>query len=124
MSQIEQAIQEMEKVDLQRDDAIGILEKIISEKLRSLPIFMTDMITGDPLVRSRYLNEKEDFHHSVHDYSYNPFPEQVKIGRANYKGQQIFYGQLPDYSLIFTIKQQLAYSLLYYRFLRLACLYA
>jgi hypothetical protein len=53
---------------------------------------MTDLIVGEPLVRSRYLTDKEDFHHTIQDYSYNPFPEYIKVGRANYVGQQIFYG--------------------------------
>jgi hypothetical protein len=92
MSEILSAIEEIEQVDLKQVDAIELIENIVKTKLRKLPIFLTDLKVGEPLVRARYLKEEEDYHHLIRDYSYNPFPEHVKIGRANYPGQQIFYG--------------------------------
>lgn len=92
MTHIQQILQKIEAVDLSDDNAIEAIYKIISTELKRLPIFMTDLNVGEPLVRSRYLNDKEDFHHDIQDYSYNPHPQYIKIGRANYVGQQIFYG--------------------------------
>ncbi len=92
MTHIQQTLQKIDSIDLTQDDAIDTIYKIVSTELRKLPIFMTDLIVGEPLVRSRYLTDKEDFHHTIQDYSYNPFPEYIKVGRANYVGQQIFYG--------------------------------
>lgn len=92
MTHIQQTLQKIDSIDLTRDDAIDTIYKVVSTELRKLPIFMTNLIVGEPLVRSRYLTEKEDFHHTIQDYSYNPFPEYIKVGRANYVGQQIFYG--------------------------------
>lgn len=92
MSEILAAIEEIEQVDLQQEDAIEQIENIVKTKLRKMPIFLTDLIVGEPLVRARYLKDDEDYHHLIRDYSYNPFPEYIKIGRANYAGQPIFYG--------------------------------
>lgn len=92
MSEIEKIIQEIEDVDLIKDNAIDIIHKIISIKLKRLPIFITDLKVGEPLVRSRYLNDNEDFHRLIQDYSYHPNQDYIKIGRANLEGQQIFYG--------------------------------
>ena len=92
MTHIQQTLQKIDSIDLTQDDAIDTIYKIVSTELRKLPIFMTDLIVGEPLVRSRYLTDKEDIHHTIQDYSYNPFPEYIKVGRANYVGQQIFYG--------------------------------
>ena len=92
MTEIEKTIQEIESVDLKSDDAVGVIQTLISTKFRRLPIFMTDLKIGEPLVRSRYLNDTEDFHRTIQDYSYHPKPEYIKIGRANLEGQQIFYG--------------------------------
>lgn len=92
MTHIQQTLQKIDNIDLTQDDAIDTIYKIVSTELRKLPIFMTDLVVGEPLVRSRYLTDKEDFHHTIQEYSYNPFPEYIKVGRANYVGQQIFYG--------------------------------
>ena len=92
MSNIIEAIDAIEKVDLNSEEAIDIIHNIISTKLRKLPIFMNDLVVGEPLVRSRYLKEDEEFHYAIQDYSYNPNPESIKIGRANLHGQPIFYG--------------------------------
>jgi hypothetical protein len=92
MTHIQQTLQKIDKVDLNSEDAVDTIHKIVSTELRKLPIFMTDLVVGEPLVRSRYLADNEDFHHTIQDYSYNPFPEYIKMGRANYPGQQIFYG--------------------------------
>jgi RES domain len=92
MTEIEKTIQEIENIDLKKDDAVDIINTLISTKLKRLPIFMTDLKVGEPLVRSRYLNDNEDFHYTVQDFSYHPKPEYIKIGRANLEGQQIFYG--------------------------------
>lgn len=91
MSYIIEAIEEIEKVNLQSEKAIDIIQGIISKRLRKLPIFMNDLIIGEPLIRSRYLKDEEDFHYKIQDYSYNPKPEDIKIGRANLEGQPIFY---------------------------------
>ena len=72
MSQIQAAIEEIDKVELQRDDAVSVINEIIKIKLKKLPAFMTDLKVGEPLVRSRYLTEKEEFHHSIQDYSPSP----------------------------------------------------
>ncbi|RYG41358.1 MAG: hypothetical protein EOO01_25320 [Chitinophagaceae bacterium] len=92
MSEVLSAIEEIEQVDLKQGDAIDQIGNIVKTKLRKLPIFLTDLIVGEPLVRARYLKDDEDFHHLIRDYSYNPFPDNIKIGRANYAGQPIFYG--------------------------------
>lgn len=92
MTEIGKTIQEIENVDLKSDDAIAIIQTLISTKLKRLPIFMTDLKIGEPLIRSRYLKDSEDFHRTIQDYSYHPEPEYIKIGRANLAGQQIFYG--------------------------------
>jgi hypothetical protein len=92
MSKILSTIEEIEKVDLTQEHAIHQIEKIVATKLQKLPIFLTDLKPGEPLVRARYLRDEEDFHHLIRDYSYNPFPESVQIGRANYPGQAVFYG--------------------------------
>jgi hypothetical protein len=92
MSEVLSAIEEIEQIDLKQDEAIEQIENIVKAKLRKLPIFLTDLKVGEPIVRARYLNDGEDYHHLIRDYSYNPFPECIKIGRANYAGQPIFYG--------------------------------
>lgn len=92
MSTIQEAIEELEKIDLKSNDAIDKIQKIISTKLRNLPIFLTDLKVGEPLVRTRYLDEKEDYHKTVQDFSYNPVPAKINFGRANLPGQPIFYG--------------------------------
>lgn len=92
MTHIQQTLQKIDEVDLNENEAIETIYKIVSIELRKLPIFMTDLVVGEPLVRSRYLTDKEDFHHTIQDFSYNPFPECIKVGRANYVGQQVFYG--------------------------------
>jgi hypothetical protein len=91
MSYIIETIEEIEKVNLKSEEAIDIIQGIISTRLRKLPIFMNDLIVGEPLIRSRYLKKEEDFHYKIQDYSYNPEPEHIKIGRANLQGQPIFY---------------------------------
>jgi hypothetical protein len=92
MSEVQSAIEEIEQIDLRQENAVEQIENIVKTKLRKLPIFLTDLKAGEPLVRARYLKDDEDYHYLVRDYSYNPFPEYIKIGRANYAGQPIFYG--------------------------------
>ncbi len=92
MNQIQETIQKIEAVDLKDDNAVERLHKIISTELRKLPTFMLDMDIGEPLVRARYLTDKENYHHLIKDYSFNPDPKKIKIGRANHIGQQVFYG--------------------------------
>ena len=92
MTEIEKTIQEIENVDLKSEDAVSTIRTLVSTKLKRLPIFLTDLDLGEYLVRSRYLQDHEDFHRNIQDLSYNPNPENIKIGRANLEGQQIFYG--------------------------------
>jgi hypothetical protein len=82
----------LESVDLKSADAVSQLQKIISTQLRNLPIFLTDLKVNERVVRARFIDEKEGFHKQIKDYSYNPYPDKVKIGRANLESQQIFYG--------------------------------
>lgn len=91
MSHIEQTLQKIESVNLKNDEAISELEHIISTELKKLPIFITDMIPGEYIVRSRLLKPEESFHTAIQDFSYHPQPSAILIGRANYAGQQIFY---------------------------------
>jgi hypothetical protein len=58
MSYIIETIEEIEKVNLKSEEAIDIIQGIISTRLRKLPIFMNDLIVGEPLIRSRYLKKK------------------------------------------------------------------
>jgi len=92
MTAIEKTIALIENVDLHSETAISELHSIISSRLGGLPLFMTDIKVGEPLVRARKLENNEDFHHLISDYSYPPDTEKIKVGRANLKGQQIFYG--------------------------------
>ena len=92
MTEIERTIQEIENVDLKSEDAINTIHTLISTKLRQLPIFISYLELGESLVRSRYLLDNEAFHRTIQDFSYNPNPANIKIGRTNLEGQQIFYG--------------------------------
>jgi hypothetical protein len=92
MIDIQQTLKKIDNVDLKDENAIDIIHKIVSTEIKKLPIFLKDLNVGEYLVRSRYLTDKEDFHYKVQDYSYNPYPVHIKVGRANYVGQQIFYG--------------------------------
>ena len=92
MSTILKAIDSLESIDLKSADAVSQLQKIISTQLRNLPIFLTDLKVNERVVRARFIDEKEGFHKQIKDYSYNPYPNKVKMGRANLEGQQIFYG--------------------------------
>ncbi|WP_291097456.1 MULTISPECIES: RES domain-containing protein [unclassified Flavobacterium] len=92
MSNIDHIIKKIEAVDLKDEKAIEILENILSSNINKLPIFLTSFAVGKSLIRTRFLSDKEDFHHSIADFSYNPNPMYVKIGRVNYCEQQIFYG--------------------------------
>jgi len=92
MTHIQSTLQKIDSVDLESEDAIDKIYKIVSTELRKLPAFLTDLGIGEPLVRCRYLNETEEFHKTIQDFSYNPFVKYIKVGRANYEGQQVFYG--------------------------------
>ncbi len=92
MTEIERIIQEIENVDLKCENAISVIQTIVSTKLKQLPIFISVLELGESLVRSRYLLDNEDYHRTIQDFSYNPNPANIIIGRANLEGQQIFYG--------------------------------
>ncbi len=92
MSKFRLALDEIDKVDLLKDNAAEVIHNIIATKFKNLPIFGVDLTVNNPLVRSRYLGDKTDFHYDIQDYSYHPKPNDVKIGRANLPEQQIFYG--------------------------------
>lgn len=92
MTNIEAAIRQIDAVDLKEETAIDQIQNIVATKLRKLPAFLTDLKPGEAVVRSRFVNDNEDFHRTIGDYSYHPDPTKVKIGRANFPGQQIFYG--------------------------------
>jgi hypothetical protein len=68
MTHTQETLQKIDKVDLKAEDAIDIINKIVSTELRKLPSFMTDLVVGGPLVRSRYLAENEDFHYSIQEF--------------------------------------------------------
>ena len=91
MTNIESAIEAIESVNLETDEASDQLHSIITTRLKRLPIFLTDLNIGEYLVRARYLTEDEDFHHYIQDYSYHPKPEFIRLLRANLPSQQVFY---------------------------------
>src|SRR5438094_22408 len=92
MTYIQSVLKEIDSVDLKKEDSIALIENIISTRLLKLPVCLNEMKVGEPVIRSRQLTGEEDFHHFIKDYSYNPNPEYIKLGRANYNGQPIFYG--------------------------------
>ena len=92
MNHIQETIQKIDGVNLKKDNANELLHQIISNELQKLPTFALEMEVGEPLVRARPLEDDEEFHHLIQDYSYNPWPEKIKIGRANHTQQQVFYG--------------------------------
>lgn len=48
------------------------------------------------LARARY-NENGEIFRSKQQVSYNPFSDKIDLQRANYKGQQVFYGAIPSF---------------------------
>src|SRR4051812_47486721 len=68
---------------IQKKISLAILINMIVEK-RTL-----DLFTG---YRVRTLQQDESIDEkSISSFSYPPNPEKIKIGRANLKGQQVFY---------------------------------
>lgn len=90
MSVIRDVLFQIEAIDLKKETALSEIENLISTKLKSLPAFK-DTFDFEAVIRARPLVEGKSFHELISDYSYNPDVEKIKVGRANYPNEQIFY---------------------------------
>jgi hypothetical protein len=90
MTLIQRTLQKIDKVDPNSEDAIDTIHKIVSTELRKLPIFMTDLFVGEPLVRSRYLTDKEDFHHTSRTILTIPFRNTLRLLEPITQGNKFF----------------------------------
>jgi len=90
MSNIKDILFQIEAIDLTKETALSEIENIVSTKLKSLPAFK-DTFDFEAIIRARPLEEHENFHELITNYSYNPNVQKIKVGRANYPNEQIFY---------------------------------
>jgi hypothetical protein len=90
MSVINDVLFQIEAIDLTNETALSEIETLISTKLKSLPAFK-DAFAFEAIIRARPLEENQKFHELITNYSYNPDIQKIKVGRANYPNEQIFY---------------------------------
>src|SRR5580658_5076147 len=91
MEDFRQVLANIVSVNVKAPEAADMLTEIVSSRLRRLSVMMIEMPIGEGLVRARRLETDEKFHYKIMDYSYNPEPWSIKIGRANLPGQQVLY---------------------------------
>lgn len=91
MSYVQEVIAELEKVNLENEGSQSVIQEIISTKLQKLPIFLNDLKTGEPVVRARFMVDPDNLPTSIQDFSFNPNRDNIRLGRANFAGQQVFY---------------------------------
>jgi hypothetical protein len=92
MMNIQKGLAELESIDLRDKNASQQIDQIIIERFKKLPSFQCNFADNSAIIRTRKLDENLDFFHNIEDYSYNSDIDKIKIGRANYEKQPIFYG--------------------------------
>ncbi|MGC1391239.1 MAG: hypothetical protein WA816_09390 [Bacteroidales bacterium] len=91
LAEIKKTISKLQIVDLNRNDASDLIEKIITEDLVEIPFPNKIFEPGLKLHRCRNNNNKPDFE-TVDSLSFRTDTENIKeYGRANKKNQSIFY---------------------------------
>jgi hypothetical protein len=93
--EVKQLVQELRELDLKTATLDAVVTKL-SEYPGKLPIIITHIPEGTFIYRCRFNESGEEEFHYPHEISYikNP-PSDLPMGRANNKGESMFYGVVP-----------------------------
>lgn len=86
-------IDALNRIDLKSPKAYEIVVDTLKYYDNLITLFAVDMVPNENVfyVRARIYENLSDYYRTIHDHSYNIYPEYIKIGRANKPHQQIFY---------------------------------
>ena len=80
------------KHSIDQSDPLDVMEKIVFEFFRTKPI--PHLQINQPFLARARFNENGGIFSRIDQLSYNPDTTKIKLQRANYDGQQVFYGEL------------------------------